>query len=119
MGEIEEDDAFLGAIADFDSSEPWTVTLFLNERQLLFKIDTGADVTAIPETTYIKSRDGPLHKTTRVLKGPSEQKLHVKGYREATLTRNLVRIDEKIYVVSGLQNALVGRPAIQALNLVA
>ena len=120
VGEIEEeDDAFLGAIADTDSSEPWTVTLFLNERQLLFKIDTGADVTAIPETTYIKSRDGPLHKSNRVLKGPSEQKLHVKGYIEATLTRNLVRIDEKIYVVSGLQNALVGRPAIQALNLVA
>ena len=120
VGEIEEeDDAFLGAIADTDSSEPWTVTLFLNERQLLFKIDTGADVTAIPETTYIKSRDGPLHKTTRVLKGPSEQKLHVKGYIEATLTRNLVRINEKIYVVSGLQNVLVGRPAIQALNLVA
>ena len=49
--------AFLGAIADTDSSEPWTVTLFLNDRQLLFKIDTGADVTAIPETTYIKSRE--------------------------------------------------------------
>ena len=54
VGEIEEeDDAFLGAIADTDSSEPWTVTLFLNERQLLFKIATGADVTAIPETTYV------------------------------------------------------------------
>ena len=40
VGEIEEeDDAFLGAIADTDSSEPWTVTLFLNDRQLLFKID--------------------------------------------------------------------------------
>ena len=56
VGEIEEeDDAFLGPIADTDSSEPWTVTLFLNERQLLFKINTGADVTAIPETTCIKS----------------------------------------------------------------
>ena len=32
------------------------------------------------------------------------------------MTRNLVRIND---VVSGLQNALVGRPAIQALNLVA
>ena len=41
VGEIEEDDAFLGAIADTDSSEPWTVTLFsrltLEQMSLLFQ----------------------------------------------------------------------------------
>ena len=119
MGEIKEDDAFLGAIADTNASEPWMVTLLLNDRQLLFKIDTGANVMAIPETTYDRSRDGPLNKSNRILKGLSEQKLLVKGYIEASLTRNLDKSDKKIYVVSGLQNALVGRPAIQALNLVA
>ena len=87
MGEIKEDDAFLGAIADTNASEPWMVTLLLNDRQLLFKIDTGANVTAIPETTYDRSRDGPLNKSNRILKGLSEQKLLVKGYIEASLTR--------------------------------
>ena len=32
VGEIKENDAFFGAIADTDASEPWMVTLFLIDR---------------------------------------------------------------------------------------
>ena len=80
VAEIEqEEDAFLGPISAIDSSEPWTVTLTLNKCPLKFKIDTGADVTALPDTVYDRSRDGPLQKPNRVLRGPSKQILIAQG----------------------------------------
>ena len=46
---------FLGTVdADtVNTSKPWTVVLQLNNRALEFKVDTGADVTVIPESAYI------------------------------------------------------------------
>lgn len=101
VDKIEEGDTFLGAITDTDASlegiththstdtrEPQTVTLSLNNRQVLFKTDTGADVTVIPEAIYDKSKGGPLLQPNGILKGPSKQKLNVIGYIKATLGRN-------------------------------
>ena len=119
VAEIEEDDVFLGAVTADESSDPWTITLSLNEQRVLFKIDTGADVTAIPEAKYDEAQDGPLQKSNRTLKGPNGQNLIVKELINAKLRRDQSEMEEKIYIVKGLQNALVGRPAIQALNLVA
>ena len=41
-------EAFLGAI--HESSSPWNVTLSLNNTSVTFCIDTGAEVTVIPES---------------------------------------------------------------------
>ena len=84
----------------------------LNNRQVLFKIDTGADVTAIPEAIYDKSKYGPLLQSNRILKGLSDQKLNVKGYIEATLGKDQDKMEERVFIVKGLQKALVGRPVI-------
>ena len=117
VAEIEqEEDAFIGPISSTDLSEPWTATLTLNKRPLKFKINTGADVTALPEMVYDKVRDGPLQKPNRV--GPSKQILKVKGFIVAKLAVDHRETEEKIYIVNGLQQPLVGRPAIQSLNLV-
>ena len=90
----------------------------MNKCPLKFKIDTGADVTALPETVYDTVRDGPLQKPNRVLRGPSKQILKVKGFIVAKLAVDHRETEEKIYIVNGLQQPLVGRPAIQSLNLV-
>ena len=55
----------------------------LNEQQVLFKIDTGTDITAIPEASparYDKAQDGPLQKlnTENHITKPSGQNLIVK-----------------------------------------
>ena len=44
-------DAFLGAVTN-SNEDCWTVTLQLNSKPLQFCIDTGADVTAIPEQVW-------------------------------------------------------------------
>jgi len=45
----EEEDNFLGAVHSSDG-KAWTVNLYLNETLLESKIDTGAEVTVIPES---------------------------------------------------------------------
>ena len=56
---------FLGTIsADaVNSSKPWTAMLKLNNRALEFKVDTGADVTVVPESAYNPTEDGSWSKT--------------------------------------------------------
>jgi len=61
----DEKDTFLGAICDTDQSDPWTIQLSFNNSLLEFKIETAADVIAIPETKYNGKQDGPLHQTYR------------------------------------------------------
>ena len=51
MSELNEE-AFLGAL---DLGPAWTRQIFLNGIPVEMKLDTGADVTAIPETTYRKT----------------------------------------------------------------
>ena len=90
----------------------------MNKCPLTFKIDIGADVTALPDSVYDRTHDGPLQTANRVLRGPSKQTLNVRGYITAKLSRDQTEVEDKIYIVKGLQQPLVSRPAIQALNLV-
>ena len=58
-----DSDVFLGTIhSDMDaiSAEgiPWTTNITLNNRNLEFKIETGANVTIIPEADYRKDQGG-------------------------------------------------------------
>jgi len=50
-------------------STKWAKTLDMNQRKLTFKIDTGADVTVIPESYYRKKRDEPSQEKLTVIMG--------------------------------------------------
>ncbi len=84
-----------------------------------FKIDTGADVTAIPEMLYNQGQFSRLERPTRVLLGPGGTRLNVKGKFTATLSKNSKSTKEEIYVVEGLCTPLLGGLAAVALQLVA
>ena len=47
------DEFFLGSINCPDEADPWEITLKLNNTAVKFKIDTGADITVISESTYL------------------------------------------------------------------
>ena len=75
---VETDDTnFLGTIHSSEVSavetNKWTKNLKLNRREMLFKIDTGADVTVIPVSCYTRKQDGPLQPAKRLLTGAGEQ----------------------------------------------
>ncbi len=109
--EDSEDDSFLGVIhVDTATvSQEWTIPVTLNRE---FKIDTGADVTVIPETVYEKERDGPMSRVEIRLSGASQHPLHVCGKCQG---RNITKTKQDIYVV---QKPLLGRPSIEALRVV-
>ena len=125
--ESEEEDAFVGVVEESTSlviptvstgAEPWTVTVTLNTLPVEFQIDTGADVSVISEELYKKLKAPPLEPSTKSLVGPSQDSLQVCGQFSGTLVHKDSTVKEVMYVVKGLRKALIGRPAITALQLV-
>ena len=93
--------------------------LSLGERQVRFKIDTGADVTVIPEPLYLQTGINNLQKSSRQLFGRGQSKISAKGVIKGNLkTGNGKESTQEIYVVENLKEPLLGRPAIDALKLV-
>ena len=125
--EIQEDsdEDFMGAVhVDTTDSEAidaiqnsWVTSVNLNKRSITFKIDTGADVTVISDTDYNENNDGPLSTCNKKLSGPSREALDVCGQFTGKLQRNSVSTTQDIYIIRGLHTPLLGRPAIEALQL--
>ena len=96
-----DSEVFLGTVHS-DAATPWTTTLVLNNRSLEFKVDTGADITVIPEADYCEERDGPLRAPERVPTGAGQRPLQVRGQFQGQLKRNHNESQQEIYVVCGL-----------------
>ena len=77
-GELSLDAAFLGTLGT-GKQAVWTVDVTVKDKLVRFKVDTGAEVTAISEETYRSLGKTPLDKSTRVIYGPARQKLDVLG----------------------------------------
>ena len=78
---------------------------------------TGAEVTAISDSLYRSLGGGHLRKPTKVLYGPGRQTLNVLGQFEATLKHHQNTSLQVVYVIRGLQNNLLGLPAITSLQI--
>ena len=114
----DDDDIFIAAVHQHKLHNPWIATLQVNELPISFKIDTGADVSVLPESTFTQLKDVRLKPSSKCLAGPDKQALSVCGQFTATCTYGEKKIQEDFFVVKDLQTALVGRPAIEALDLV-
>lgn len=74
-----EDVAFLSTVTD-NEEQPWVAHINLCGRNTVFKIDTGADVTVIPESVYLGLQaPPPLGKSDKMLQGPSRIPLDIRG----------------------------------------
>ena len=111
------DDVFLGTIQE-DKSEPWTVTVLVNNKPITFKLDTGADVTVISKSLSNQIVEGTLQPPKKTLLGPDQKTLPVIGQFTASFKSGTTTCSQTVYVVSDLHMPLLGRPAIQALELV-
>ena len=73
---------FLGAIQTNNQAKPanpWTVPIAINGTVVTFKIDTGADVTGIPETVFKQIKNTTLQPCSHALNGPCQNSLKVIG----------------------------------------
>ena len=111
------DDVFLGSIQE-DKSEPWTVTILVNDKPITFKLDTGADVTVISKALSSQIIEGTPQPPKKNLLGPDQKTLPVIGQFTASLKSGTTTCSQTVYVVPDLHMPLLGQPAIQALELV-
>ena len=91
----------------------------LSEKIQLIKIDTRADVPVIPEKIYEALRPTPtLVKSSKTLFGPAHTSLPVRGCFVGKIQKGDKTTEQEMFLVNGARNALLGRPAIEALAIV-
>ena len=115
--EVNLDSAYLDTL----SGEPesvWSTKLKLEDSNVHFKLDTGAEVTAIKEETFRSLSNVQLKESTKVLYGPAHQPLKVLGQFSGTLSNGHVSSMQTVFVVKDLKTNLLGLPAINALQLI-
>ena len=109
---------FLDSVDAVASGTPWVIQVQLNNRNLEFKVDTGANVTVLLEENYQPGRDGALETTTRKLSGPVGNELKVLGKISGYIKCGGEHTIQYTYVVRGLTRQLIGKLALEALQVV-
>ncbi len=109
----ERDFVFLGEMYP-QENDGWNESIKLNGVSTVFKLDTGAAVTAIPSSSFSTQKHGALHPTGKVLFGPGNHKLDVKGQFKGQLGIKNKTTEQDIYVVAELSKPLLG----EALKLI-
>ena len=94
---------FLGAVHDSEEEwvSQWWVPLEVNSVPMKFKIDTGADVSVMPEEMFSQLKEVSLTPSTRTLHGPGSHTLAVRGKFTASLQYKNRKAEEEIYVIPG------------------
>ena len=112
------EEAFLGHLTQQGASpSPWAVTLFLNGKPIQFEINTGAEVSVISQRAHQEIGSPTLQPPQRTLQVPCNHALPAKGQFTGKLCRGERGVDQEVFVVGKLRRPLVGRPAIEALDL--
>lgn len=112
------DTAFMDTLSSAQE-KAWFATIQLGGRETHFKLDTGAEVTAVCPQAYQAVGKPYLHAADKVLLGPSRQPLEVLGQFKCDLSYKGRCSQQQAFVVKGLRNNLLGLPAITAFNLAA
>ena len=114
--EFSLDTAFVGSL-DTIRETSWTTTLRIKGKEIPFKLDTGAEVTAISERTYRSLQGIPPQRASKVLYGPARQALDVIGQFTEIVIHKKKSAVQTIFVVRGLKTNLLGFLAITSLRL--
>ena len=96
----------------------WHIKLKIQDQDMLtWCIDTGAQVSVMPESIY-KSSYGTLSVPDKELVGAGDVPLVTLGCAVMNLTLNETIVKERVYVVRGASKLLLGIPAIRSLGLI-
>ena len=101
------------------TSKPWQVNIKLNNLNIAWKLDSGADVSVIGDNTYHKLRPKPeLIQEQQQLMGAGGMQLTTLGKFQISMQHRGVQAQADVYVRPGQQKALLGRPEIENLSLI-
>ena len=111
---------YLGTIGDDSVLLPksWKVQLLVDNKEVSFKLDTSAEVTAITEQSYQSIGSPCLQKPQKQLRGPNKHPLDVIGTFTTTVSYKNKSCSTDIYVVRNLVHNLLGLLMIADLHLI-
>ena len=117
--ELYSDTVYLDAV-NRDNEKQWNVEVLVETDPVPFKVDTGAEVTALSDTTFnsIQNSVPQLKKSNQMLRGPNCVPLEVVDETSLKLTYKGKSSVQRVFVIKHLQNNLLGLPAIKALELI-
>ena len=95
----------------------WLTTVAVNSELMKFKVDTGAEVTALTEDPLSQLGTIQLKSPSKVPCGPDKTSLKVLDQTRVTLTSKGKLCSQDVYVVQQLNHNLLGLPAIRVLGL--
>ena len=95
----------------------WISNIMINGKQMPFKLDTGAEVTAVPKQTWQMLGKPTLQSPNKQLLGPAQQPLEVLGHFVCHLSHNGRESHQQVFVVDHLKTNLLRLPAISELQL--
>ena len=103
-----------------DNEKQWNVKVLVEKDPVTFKVDTGAEVTAMSDATFNSIQNSVLHlkKSTQTLRGPNCSPLNVVGETTLNLTYKGKSSAQRVFVIHNLQTNLLGLPAIKALEII-
>ena len=108
-------ETFLGVVSS--NEESWVCVLKLENREMSFKLDTGAEVTAISEGAFKELQNITLQSPSKILFGPTHKALKVLGQFDGTFQLDQKEFLQTVFVVQDLKTNLLGLPAIKSLQL--
>ena len=114
----EEKTVFLGAVTHNTKDDPWAVEMLLQGKPATLHIDTGAEVTVVTEKVWESLGQPQLELSDRTLRGPDNRAIPTLGKFTGTFTLGDRQVKSEAYVARGLTKSLLGRPAIQLLELI-
>ena len=103
----------VGEMGD-NSRKGWYKEISVNDVSVQFKLDTGAEVSVVPEGKAPRK----LMRSKRKLVGPGNTQLKVLGTFEALLCTDTRMHVEMMFVVQGQRQALLSRDACVQLGLI-
>ena len=111
------DDFFMSVLTLDVIISPLTTEVSVGGTRVRFKVDTGADATAVPASIHTQL-GVPLRTTLRKLYGMSRFELKVLGMFKTCLEANQRSAGTEVYIVIDLDMSLLGKPAIDKLGLI-
>ena len=99
------------------SDSGWYIKLKIQDHELTLCINTGAQVSVMPEPLY-KETCGALSEPDRKLVGAGDVPLKTLGWIAMNLALGEKGVEERVYVVRKASKFLLGIPAIHSLGLI-
>ena len=119
--EEEEDESFLGTIETESvnqiEDDKWHAKIKVNGKLINFRLDTGADVTVVPDQLFRKNSPH-IKPTSRKCTAAGQLQLTILGEFRATLETEKKSVTENLIIVRDLKEPLLGKNALEALHLV-